>query len=176
MKTFLKKLSLVLFPLILLIISGCASKDNLFTLTSSKGSIVFIRPTDFSVKNSEIKKLSIDFTIPLTDLKISETSTVNWTITFSEINNTYENTFLDFSFLNSDSDIKIQNMEILYKNLNKQKNLEVRYTGKLTSENMKLLLENADSAAININTKLQTVSLSSQEFSEKLLEAGIISL
>ena len=62
----------------------------------------------------------------------------------------------------------------LYKDFDKKKNLEVRYSGTLSKEDLAAILENPSSTKVGLTIENQTHLFKSDDFSQKLFELGVL--
>ena len=70
--------------------------------------------------------------------------------------------------------ISLKNITILYKDFDKKKNLEEKYSGTLSKEDLAAMLENPSAVKVSLSIENQTHVFSSEDFSQKLFELGVL--
>ena len=72
--------------------------------------------------------------------------------------------------------IELGGKTVLYKDFDRKKNLEVRYSSTMTAQQILLLLENPDAVQIGETFEGETQLFKSEDFSQKLYELGVLVL
>ena len=113
-------------------------------------------------------------TVIINDFQLTENNTVNYTIHLPKKYYSYIDK-VEFFFQTDDFEkILPENVSILYKDFDKKKNLEVRYSGNISMECIASMLENPDKTKIGLSIDNQTQIFQSESFSQKLFELGVL--
>lgn len=169
--------SILYFSLILAFFtfnSCVTTEQKIYSLFQEDGQIIFLRPTVIDDKNFILRNTNIDVAIKIVDFKITDNNIINYTVFLPE---NYYNALNDvelFFKTPTNEKIALSEAKILYKDFDKKKNLEVRYSTSLTGDDLKILLKSPEETQIGLRLKDKTNIFSSEEFSQKLYEAGII--
>ena len=175
-RIFLSALFLIL--LIPALFVSCASTEQrLYTVAQEEGQLIFLRPT--TLKNSKsfvLTNSAFDVTVRVKNFSLTDDNTVNYTLYLPKGHyNSFENAELFFS-ISSCEKIELGGKTVLYKDFDRKKNLEVRYSSTMTAQQILLLLENPDAVQIGVTFEGETQLFKSEDFSQKLYELGVLVL
>lgn len=174
----MKKLNIkIIFPILILVtlLTACkTTEQNILTLAQESGQLVFLRQITLDSKDFPLRNSNFDITVKIVDFELSDNNTVNYTLYFPKEYYSYENKTEFFFQTPSNPKITLNDCKVLYKDINKKQNLEIRYTGKLSDEDLTAMLENPEQTKIGITLADQTKVFSSPDFSQKLFELGVL--
>lgn len=164
-----------LIPLLLLFLVSCKTTEaNIYTLPHEDGQLIFLRPVTIDDKSFVLRNTDFDMTVIITDFQLTQSNTINYTIHLPTEYYSYIDK-VDFFFQTQTGEkITPQNISILYKDFDKKKNLEVRYSGTITKENLAAMLENPAATKIGLSIDNKTHIFQSEPFSQKLFELGVL--
>lgn len=156
--------------------SSCTTLENILTFKDGNGSqIFFVRPVTFSLQKSVASKLSFDMTINVADSKIQSNPLFNYTITIPEKDaKKYENIIL--AIKTDEKEIIIEKKSILFKELDSNKNLAVRYTSSICIEDFYSILNSKNPVTINIKCEQNFSQIISKDFEKNLSDLRILLL
>lgn len=165
-----------LFLLLLVCFVSCSTTQTIYTIGADYGQLFFVRPTEVTKLPQDIKDFSFDITVR----KLSETNTIdtpvlNYSAVFDK--NHYD-CFSDvsFYFLVDDKKIEPQNPEILFKEIGNTKNLTVRFTSTISAEDFIEMVKNPQKISIAVSSAAGQTILPNKEFTQKLIELGVVLL
>ena len=165
---------LIQILLLVLLVSCKTTETNIYTLPHESGQLVFLRQVTLDDKHFILRNTYFDMTVIISDFQLTQNNTVNYTIHLPAQYYSYIDK-VDFFFV-TDTREKItpQNISTLYKDFDKKKNLEVRYSGTLSKDDLAAILENPSSTKVGLTIENQTHLFKSDDFSQKLFELGVL--
>ena len=173
----LKKLIRLNFISILILVSivSCKTTEtNIYTLPKENGQLVFLRPVFLDDKHFILREISFDLTVIIENFELTDNNTVNYTI---HIPKQYSSQLdkVEFFFQTKEFEkILPTDISILYKDLDKNKDLEVRFSAKISKEGLASMVANPSEAKIGLSLDNQTQVFMSESFSQKLYELGVL--
>ena len=174
----MKKLNTKIIFTILFLFTFFASckttEQNIYTMVQESGQLVFLRPVTLDSKDFPLRNTCFDVTVKIVDFELSDNNTVNYTLYFPKEYYSYEDKVEFFFQTPSNPKITLNDCKVLYKDINKKQNLEIRYTAKLSDQDLKAMLENPEQTKPGITLGDQTKIYSSSDFSQKLFELGVL--
>lgn len=171
----IKKVFLFLF--FLSFFFACKTTEaNIYTIPQEEGQLIFLRPVDLVDKSFILQKATFDITVKIIDFSVTDENIVNYTLYFPYQYYDFINQAELFFSTDSESKISLENVKILYKDFDRKKNLEVRYSADISGEKVRKLLENPENSRIGLSIDNQTTFFNSKAFSQKLYELGVIIL
>lgn len=174
MKNKSKLFIIQLFLLITLFISCNTTKQNIYTMVQESGQLVFLRQVTLDSKDFPLRNTCFDVTVKIVDFELSDNNTVNYTLYFPKEYYSYEDKAELFFQTPSNPKITLNDCKVLYKDINKKKALEIRYTAKLSDQDLKAMLEYPEQTKPGITLADKTKIYSSADFSQKLFELGVL--
>ena len=170
-----KNLLIITTALLFTIFSSCKSTDaNIITMFQNPGQLVFLRQVTLDDKKFVLRNTEFDMTVIIVDFKLTDDNTVNYTIHYPMEYLPYAETTEFFFTTPSVEKISVENKKILYKDINKNKNVEIRYTSTVSAESLSAMLENPSQTKVGLTINGKTMIFSSPEFSQKLFELGVL--
>ena len=152
------------------------TEANIYTIPQENGQLIFLRPVELVNKSFILKKTTFDITVKILDFSITDDNVVNYTLYFPYQYYDFINQAELFFSTDSESKISLENVKILYKDFDRKKNLEVRYSADISGEKIQKLLENPEHSRIGLSIDNQTTFFYSKAFSQRLYELGVIVL
>lgn len=152
------------------------TEANIYTIPQEEGQLIFLRPVDLVDKSFILQKATFDITVKIIDFSVTDENIVNYTLYFPYQYYDFINQAELFFSTDSESKISLENVKILYKDFDRKKNLEVRYSAGISGEKVRKLLENPENSRIGLSIDNQTTFFNSKAFSQKLYELGVIIL
>lgn len=152
------------------------TEANIYTIPQEEGQLIFLRPVDLVDNSFILQKATFDITVKIIDFSVTDENIVNYTLYFPYQYYDFINQTELFFSTDSESKISLENVKILYKDFDRKKNLEVRYSADISGEKVRKLLENPENSRIGLSIDNQTTFFNSKAFSQKLYELGVIIL
>ncbi len=174
MKKLNKKIIFTILILATLLVSCKTTEQNIYTMAQESGQLVFLRQVTLDSKDFPLRNSCFDITVKIVDFELTENNTVNYTLYFPKEYYSYEDKTEFFFQTPSNPKITLNDCKILYKDINKKQNLEIRYTGKLLDQDLAAMLENPEQTKVGIILAGQTKLFTSPDFSQKLFELGVL--
>ena len=171
----IKKVFLFLF-FISFFFARKTTEANIYTIPQEEGQLIFLRPVDLVDNSFILQKATFDITVKIIDFSVTDENIVNYTLYFPYQYYDFINQTELFFSTDSESKISLENVKILYKDFDRKKNLEVRYSADISGEKVRKLLENPENSRIGLSIDNQTTFFNSKAFSQKLYELGVIIL
>lgn len=170
MKKIILLVALLTFGLI-----SCKTTDTLLTNVAADGAQVnFLRPFSVDTENKLIEDLSMDFTLKTKNGEILNNPTLNYTFRKKVASNIdVEN--VKVGLICGDTELFPFEMSLLYKNVAKEKYLEIRKTSSLDKEIFKQMLDSSMPWSVFIIYADGTKQIiDSPELNDRLLKLKII--
>lgn len=172
---FFKKILFLIFTLTFFCFSCCTSVENIYTLPTEEGSLIFLRPVNIKNKDNPVSLISFDITLINKDNKIIEQASIKYTLTSDELNTALSSTLC---LKKNDRQIICDSPELIFKRINPAtKKFEARFEQKIDSEKFLDFLKADAPAAIVIKYENGNENLlTSKDFDNKLMELSLILL
>ena len=174
MKNQRKYLIIAITFLVTLFVSCKSTEQNIYTMSQESGQLVFLRQVTVDNKAFPLRNSAFDMTVKIIDFELTDNNIVNYTLYFPQKYYSYIEKSELFFVTPSIEKIALQDCKVLYKDFDKQQNLEVRFTATISKEDVKALLEDPAMVQIGITLDTQTQLFSSPDFSQKLYELGVL--
>ena len=161
------KIGLILFSInTILFLDSCATQQsNVMSFILSDGRLQYY-VTPVIIKSKEVS-CSVDFTIHCNNTTISDDVVMNYTIDDS-ILNTKDSSTVKVSFAINDKIVRLQNENIIYRNVKPKK---IRMNSTINKEEFKNMIDTEETVYILFTTEEENaVKLNSKELNSKLKE------
>lgn len=134
----------------------------------------FIRPIQINKVSSELKAIDFDITVQSTTTgEITDDLILNYTILLSKENYALADD-VKLCFDVNENRITPNSAEVIYKEIDASKNLNIRITSRINKDDFNLMLKDPYSTKVVILIKDKVYSFTVKELNEKLVEMGVL--
>lgn len=153
---------------------GCQTTENIVVLNSNIGNNLFLRNTILKTKDSNLKSVEIDITVNSNKSEILKNPIINYTLKFSSSG--YDKTDSISLFLeNNGSRYFVINTNTLFKEITKNRDLNIRFTSEIPTEDFKKICSNYLPVKVGLILKDGSeIVLSSKEIDTKFNDLRVI--
>lgn len=169
------KKNIFLLAIFICFFVSCTTTETLLSNVSPEGGqIIFLRPFSVKTDSSFFKEVILDVTVHIKDGEVFSDPVLNYTV-IQPIYADFNLDNLSVGFICDDLKVVPLQKKLLYKNILKNKQLEVRYTSTIDKDAFTVLLENREVCNVLFtDSDSYEEVISSKDLKERLFKLTIV--